>query len=186
MWLRLPFKLEEFLGVLFAALVYTITYIFSFNLSESFEFSHATSWVFLPSGVRLLLVLTLLGQGAMGVWLGTLLIDYVYMESSDHLYNWVTAAVAGGSAYISLKLAQNRLGLGANLHQLTQAQLMGICMIFSVLSPLLHQIWFWLHGDTYSFIQSWAVMALGDLGGSMIIRGGMFILLRLIRWIAGS
>jgi hypothetical protein len=131
--------------------------------------------------VRLLLVLVLMETGALGILLGTLAIDYYQHLSLDHAYNWITATVAGGSAYLGLKLAQFSLKLKADLQQLNQWQLMQICVIFSVASPLMHQIWYSYHGDTENFWHSFAVMALGDLGGSVIVLGGLYWVLKFIR-----
>ncbi|MEY2805450.1 MAG: hypothetical protein RL657_2786 [Pseudomonadota bacterium] len=165
----------------FSGLIYFLAYLSSYQLSVSYEFSHATSWVYLPSGVRLLLVLVLVGPGAFGIVLGTLFIDYLHQGSTDHVYNWITALIAGGSAYLGLKLAQRLLRLQQDLKQLTQTQLMQICLIFSVVSPLMHQIWYAVHGDTQQFWHSAAVMALGDLGGSVIVLGMLYWSLRLVR-----
>ncbi len=173
--------LDEVVLVLVAALIYLFSYLSSYQLSALHEFSHATSWVYLPSGVRLLLVLILMESGAIGILLGTLAIDYYHNHSMDHAYNWVTASIAGASTYLGLKIAQNGLKLRHDLAQLTQWQLMQVCLIFSLISPLMHQTWYWLHGDTTHFWHSVAVMAIGDLGGSVIVLGALYWALRLVR-----
>lgn len=173
--------LDQVVLVLIAALIYLCSYLSSYQLSSLYEFSHATSWVYLPSGVRLLLVLVLMETGAVGILLGTLAIDYYHNLSLDHAYNWITASVAGSSAYLGLKLAQHGLKLRDDLSRLNQWQLMQVCLIFSAVSPLMHQIWYSVHGDTEHFWHSVAVMALGDLGGSVIVLGALYWVLRLFR-----
>ncbi len=173
--------LDEMVLVAVAALIYLFSYLSSYQLSSLYEFSHSTSWVYLPSGVRLLLVLILMESGAIGIFLGTLTIDYYHHLSLNHAYNWITASVAGASAYLGLKIAQHGLKLRDDLSKLTQWQLMQVCLIFSLVSPLMHQIWYWWHGATEHFWYSVAVMAVGDLGGSVIVLGALYWALRLIR-----
>lgn len=174
-------RLDDVILALIAALVYLLSYLSTYQLSSLYEFSHATSWIYLPSGVRLLLVLVLMESGAVGILLGTLAIDYYHNLSLDHAYNWITASIAGGSAFLGLKLAQMGLKLRDDLHRLNQWQLMQVCIIFSTVSPLMHQIWYWVHGDTEFFWHSVVVMALGDLGGSVIVLGALYWVLRFFR-----
>jgi hypothetical protein len=60
---------------------------------------------------------------------------------------------------------------------------MGVCLIFSVVSPLAHQIWYTIDGETAQFWPSFAVMALGDWNGSLIVLGALYWVLRLWRWL---
>ena len=100
MWNRLD-RSKRLLNCIFASgLIYYLTYLSTYQLTEYFEFTHSTSWFFLPSGIRLMLVLVLTGSGAFGVALGTLAIDYLIIHSGDHVYNLFTPLVAGGSAYL--------------------------------------------------------------------------------------
>ena len=178
---RPDFGLSDLFLVFVAAFTYYFAYLSSYQLSQFFQFSHSTSWFYLPSGVRLLLTLILMGPGALGVMLGTLAIDYIYHDSHDHLYNWVTASVAGLSAYVALLLAQRMFRLEATLARLSQLNLLGICMVFALVSPLMHQIWYRLNHNNESFLSSFAVMALGDLGGSVLVLYAIQWLMRLLR-----
>ena len=81
---------------------------------------------------------------------------------------FITAAIAGGSTYLSLRLAQRWCRLQPDLSDMNPGQLMGVCLIFSVVSPLAHQIWYTIDGETAHFWPSFSVMALGDWGGSVI------------------
>ena len=180
---RPSFNTDSFATIVIAALLYYLSYLSTYQLSSLFEFSHATSWVYLPSGVRLLLVLVLMESGAWAIMLGTLGIDYGFHLSTNHWYNGVTAAIAGGSTYLSLRLAQRWCRLQPDLSDMNPGQLMGVCMIFSVVSPLAHQIWYTIDGDTSQFWSSLSVMALGDWGGSVIVLGTLYWVFRLWRWL---
>jgi hypothetical protein len=175
--------LDQTALVLVAALFYYFSYLSSYQLSAHYEFSHATSWVYLPSGVRLLLVLVLMEAGAIGIFLGTLSIDYFFNLSLNHTYNWVTAMVAGTSAYLSLRIAQFVFGFNRELSRLTPKHLTGVCVVFSLVSPLMHQSWYAIHGETVSFWKSMLVMSVGDLGGSLIVLCALHAVIRAWRFV---
>ena len=42
-------------------------------------------------------------------------------------------------------------------------------MVFSLLSPVLHQLWFTWRNQTADFARSTTIMAVGDMVGTMII-----------------
>ncbi len=167
--------------IVLSGLIYSLSFVASSYLNTWFEFSHSTSWIYLPSGVRLLLVLIMFESGAVGILLGTLAIDYLLHNPDEHLYNWITATIAGGSAYLSLKAAQRLLRLDPVLSRLKQIDLLQVCIIFSVVSPLMHQLWYFYNGLTENFWHSFAVMALGDLGGSILILGAIIWIQKLFR-----
>ena len=94
--------------------------------------------------------------------MGSLALNYVYHMSPLHDYNWVTATVAGLSVYVSLLVSKKWLKLNDDLSQFTLSQLMGVCVVFSVISPLMHQIWYGLDGETPHFWSSLLAMVVGD------------------------
>jgi hypothetical protein len=164
--------------ILVSAGLYAFAFRASDSLSQHFAFSHSTSWVFIPAGVRMLLALILLEMGAIGVALGTVWIDYGLHESLDHFYHWGTATIAGVSAYISTLISQRLFKLQADLSQLSVSKLLGISAVYSVISPLMHQTWFVWQGKTEDFLYSTAMMGIGDFFGTLIVLGVIQALLR--------
>jgi hypothetical protein len=164
--------------ILLSAAVYSGMYWLTDAVSEHFKYSFSTSWVFIPAGVRMLLSLVLLAEGSLGVVLGTLWIDYGLHHSWDHVYNGITALIAGGSAYLSTLISQRLLHLQPDLSQLNAFKLLGIAAIFSLVSPLMHQIWYLWLGKTAHFLDSTAMMAIGDFLGTLIVLGGVQTLWR--------
>ncbi len=170
--------------ILASAVVYAATYWVTDNMTEWFAFSFATSWVFIPAGVRMLLTLILLESGAVGVSLGTIWIDYQLHHSLDHFYNEVTACIAGGSAYISTLIAQRLFHLQSNLSQLNVTKLFGVSAVYSIVSPLMHQTWYVWQGKTEHFWPSLGMMSIGDFLGTLIVLGAIQWLLRGIKKLA--
>lgn len=167
--------------ILASAVVYAATFWITNTLNEWFEFSYATSWIFIPAGVRMLLALVLLEWGGIGVSLGTLWIDYQLHHSMNHVYNGVTACIAGGSAYLSTLIAQRFFHLQSNLSQLNAIKLFGISAVYSIVSPLMHQTWYVWQGKTEHFWPSLGMMAVGDFLGTLIVLGAIQWLLRAIK-----
>jgi hypothetical protein len=163
-----------------SAVLYAVTFRASDSLSQQFAFSHSTSWVFLPAGVRMLLALILMELGAVGVALGTAWIDYEWHDSLDHFYNCVTAMIAGGSVYLSTLISQKLFRLQSDLARLDVSKLLGISAVCSIVSSLMHQTWYVWQGKTEHFLPSLAMMAIGDFLGTLIVLG---LIQTLLRWI---
>ncbi|MFM7342898.1 MAG: hypothetical protein ACKO3Q_09530, partial [Betaproteobacteria bacterium] len=70
-----------------------------FHLNDLFfewlDYSYGVSWIFLPSGLRLALVLIFGGQGALGVVLGSLCVE---LEEGKQPVEAVLAALVSGLA----------------------------------------------------------------------------------------
>ena len=56
-----------------------------------------------------------------------------------------------------------------NLRDLSASALLKIALVFSVVSPVMHQLWLTWRGETESFVQSTLVMAIGDLLGTLLV-----------------
>jgi hypothetical protein len=165
--------------ILASAALYAATFWANESLNQYFAFSHSTSWVFIPAGVRMMLALILMEMGALGVALGTLLIDYAMHDDMAHFYNWGTACIAGLSAYLSMLLSQRLFNLQSDLSQLSLKKLLGISAVYSVISPLMHQTWFVFQGKTEHFLHSAVMMAIGDFLGTLIVLG---LIQTLLNW----
>lgn len=133
------------------------------------EFIRGVGWVYLPAGARLLCPLLLGLPGAVGVLLGS------WYECFFHLYpDDPVRAFAGGissalAPYLVYLFALRVLGMQASLANLTSRRLLLLVPLFGVASPLMHHLWFWLHGDPVDLAQGFAVMAAGDMLGALVV-----------------
>lgn len=133
------------------------------------EFSRGIGWIYLPAGARLLCPLLFGFSGALGVMFGSWVICFFYLYPDDPL-----RALAGGvssaiAPYLVYRLSLALFGMQDSLRQLSSTRLLMLVPIFGLASPLMHHLWFWLHGDAVDLGRGFAVMALGDMAGALLV-----------------
>lgn len=166
-----PPHLMFFAAVMGSGLAYVAAFHLNFILFDRLQFSQGVNWVFLPSGLRLLLVLVLGAPGALGLALGSILINYQLNGFEDHFFNIGTGLISGGAPLLARILCVDLLKMQTNLEGLTTHSLFKISVLFAVISALLHQMWFfWLDHDS-NFASNAPVMAMGDwLGTALVLK----------------
>jgi hypothetical protein len=70
------------------------------------------------------------------------------------------------------------LKLNPDIQYLKPRQLIQLTVVFAIISPVLHQLWYSWNNSSTQFVQATLVMIVGDLLGSLIILWG----LRLFVW----
>lgn len=147
------------------------------RLFEWTQYSQGVSWVFLPSGLRLALVLLFGGSGAIGVMVGTFCWG---LDAPVPIGVHAAAAViSGGAPWLAYWICKRALQIQPSLVNLTAAQLMQMALIFSLTSALLHQALYVPTGLSTSFIKGSVVMAFGDFIGCLAVLYGIKTLLSL-------
>lgn len=153
-------------------LVCSLAYYYAFQLNmywfEWFEFSHGTNWIFIPSGLRLLLVLVLPLAGTLGIAAASLAINYS-LTNDAHVYNIVTSLISAGAPFLSRHIAVHFLQLNPQLNGLRSVGLFKLSVLFAVINATLHQIWFAWVDLTQNWLQSALVMGVGDWTGTVLV-----------------
>jgi hypothetical protein len=153
-------------------LVSALAYFYAFHINMYWfdwsEFSHGTNWVYLPSGLRLLLVLLLPLEGALGISAASLVINYTFMPNA-HVFDIVTSLIAGGAPFLARYLAIRFFQLHPFLTGLNSAEFFKLSILFAITNATLHQIWYGLNGLTNNWLQSALVMGVGDWVGTVIV-----------------
>lgn len=139
------------------------------RLFEASNFSAGVNWVFIPAGLRLLLVLIFGIYGAIGVSVASIYIGLDGFFPNDPLTALVSGLISGFSPYIARAFVINKTRLSDSLNNLGPKSLLICICIFAFISPLFHQIWFYTKGYTDNFGASLGVMIIGDLIGSFIV-----------------
>jgi len=150
-----------------------IAYFGAFQLNyywfDWFEFSHGTNWIFIPSGLRLLLVLVLVRMGVMGIALSSMAINYTLGNPDAHLFNVVTGLISGLSPYLARHLAITWFKLDTQLANLNARIFLNVSVLFAAVNAVAHQLWFFWMGLTQDFMASTLAMAVGDWFGTVLV-----------------
>ena len=158
------------LGMVIATIVmFILMLVLNEWLFRNLEFVPGINWVYLPAGMRLLCTLLFGEAGAIGLLLVSWLVSFFYFFPNDFSRAFMGGIVATVAPYMVYRLAQQIFGLRASLTNLTPKRLLLCVVAYAVASPLLHHIWFALHGDSSNLVQGFLVMFAGDLSGTLIV-----------------
>lgn len=133
------------------------------------QFIRGVGWVYLPAGARLLCPLLLGLPGAVGVLLASWCECFFHLYPDDPLRSFAGGISSALAPYLVYLFAIHVLGMRAALTNLTSRRLLLLVPLFGVASPLMHHLWFWLHGDPVDLAQGFAVMAAGDMLGALVV-----------------
>lgn len=127
------------------------------------------NWLFLPAGIRVLLVLTMDVPAALGIALATLWLNRELL--SEQLLPLVCIGlVSGFGPWLVKSWMQARGLLDRDLLHLNTANLLHFVLVYSAVNAVLHQLLFWgfsMH-DSKPWLDVWP-MFFGDLAGAMIV-----------------
>jgi hypothetical protein len=174
-------QLSHVLLALGSAVAYFFAFKLNFMLFDSLEFSQGVNWIFLPSGLRMLLVLVLLNSGAIGIAIASCIINYMNVSTDQHVFNIVTALISGLAPLMARQICVDYLQLSTSLNNLTSKSLFQLSVVFALLSAVLHQVWFFWNDITEHFIVNTSVMAVGDWVGTVLLLATASLLIKLHR-----
>lgn len=160
--------------VLFLAMVALNEWLFA-----RLEFLPGINWVYLPAGMRLLSTLLFAEAGAVGLLLVSWGVSFLYFFPLDFERAFIGGIVAALAPWAVYRAARHWWGLEASLENLTPRRLLLLCLACSVASPLLHHLYFLLHGG-HDLWRSFFVMSVGDLTGTLIVIYAMKAALALV------
>ena len=167
--------------VLGSAVAYFFAFKLNFMLFDSLEFSQGVNWIFLPSGLRMLLVLVLLNSGAVGIALASCFINYMTGSSDQHVFNILTAIISGLAPLLARQICVDYFQLGTNLNNLTSKSLFYLSVMFALVSAVLHQVWYFWNKASESFISGVCVMAVGDWLGTVLVLATASLLIKVYK-----
>jgi hypothetical protein len=156
-------------GIVGAALFYLILARLQDWAFPHVEFVRGVGWIYLPAGARLLCPLLLGLPGAVGVLVGSWCECFFHLYPDDPLRSLAGGISSALAPYLVYLFALRVLGMQASLTNLTSRRLLLLVPLFGVASPLMHHLWFWLHGDPVDLAQGFVVMAVGDMVGALVV-----------------
>jgi hypothetical protein len=148
-----------------------------------FEYSEGISWVFLPAGFRVILVLVMGLPGALGLMLGSWFIDRELFTQSGATLAFLNGVVGGLTPWLVLKYLTYRQWLSPQLQSLNVLQLLNMTLIFAAASALTHQmVWLLLERPHLNiWVDIWPMFVGNALGALLMLYGFKFLLDRVRR-----
>ena len=154
--------------ILISSLLYGLSFSINTYFLDYFSHSLGISWVFLPAGLRLLLTLMFASSGAIGIAISSILIN-IFFFFEDLVLGIGAGIISGLAPFLARYLAFKGMDLKTNLDTLSGPKLINCILIYSLISPLLHQALFTALNPDNPFLENLGVMIIGDLIGTVIV-----------------
>jgi hypothetical protein len=178
-----PDLISELLLIIGCAVVYFLFLKLNDYLFSAYEFAPGVNWISLPGGLGMLLVMVLFNAGVIGIAAATGVITYMNGPSDEYLFSLLTGAVAGLAPLMARQISVELFKLDGNLRNLTLAILLKVSVVFSVMTALLQQVWYFWNDRSENFVVNSAVKAVGDLVGTVIILATSMLLIKLYKMV---
>jgi len=165
---RFRFRL---LFALSAALIWYASGVVFQSFSAAVKYAPGADLVYIPAGVRLLLVLVLRLWGAIGITIANPPL-FVSELGRDDVYEIVlNSLISGFVPLFTLYFAEMTMKVGPNLSKLRHFQLSYISLLFAVTTPsaILLNTFAFGHLDTQFFLPTLTAMILGDFVGCLVV-----------------
>lgn len=152
-------------------------WLFSFT-----EHIPGVNWFYLPSGLRVLLVMVAGAFGATGIFLATIVIDLMHMPDIRGAMLIATSLASGFGAWVALWVLRWRGVIADGLTGLTSVALLQFALLFSIFNALFHQtVWLISNRSGSLFMVDIWPMFVGDLLGATAFLYGLKLVLSLKR-----
>ena len=155
-------------SILVSSLVYFIFYHLNDWLFASLEFHTGANYIYLPAGLRLLNTLLMGAEGAIGLFLASLAICATSMPDMNFVTALGASIISAGVPYIVYRAALICC-IDATLENLSVKSLFLLTFVYSLSSSAVHATWYWVRGVSESLLDTFFVMLIGDLCGTLII-----------------
>lgn len=151
------------------------TWLFQFS-----EHVAGVNWFYLPAGLRVLLVLVLGMNGAIGIVLASVVINLQHMQDLNGPILVLTALASGLGAWFALAFMRWKEVISASLSGLTSAAMLQYALLYSALNAFFHQsVWWLFKREGAMFMVDVWPMFVGDLLGAAVFLYGLKIVLQL-------
>ncbi|MCA1324441.1 hypothetical protein [Herbaspirillum sp. alder98] len=161
--------IRPFWGVaLLSAAIFLLTLVVNEIVFPNLAFITGVNWIYLPAGIRLLCTLLFAEAGATGLLIASWAACFFYLFPHDIGRSLAGGVISALAPYVSYLFIERRFGLGTSLRELSGKRLLIAAVLYAVIGSSLHHIWFGLSNDPGASLESWGVMFIGDLSGTLI------------------
>lgn len=163
-------QINEFaLGVGISAFVYAVIFFLNDLLTVHLEYGLGVSWIYLPAGLRLFLILIFGFSGALGIALASFAISYFGAFSPDLTTCIGVGVISGFAPYLAKWAVVSNITINRDLSDLSMQKILWCIGVYALMSAGLHQWWFVLRGLDSGSLNHFFVMLVGDIAGSLLL-----------------
>ena len=164
-----------------SAFLFVLFFVLNGWVFSNFAYSDGISWVFLPAGFRVILVLVLGLPGALGLVLGSWFIDSAFVSADTWLLPFLNGLVSGLTPWLVMKFLQHKGWLAPHIMSMTAQRLLQMTLIFSAASAISHQLLWWLfeRPEANILVDVWPMFIGNALGALLMLYGFKFALDRI-------
>jgi hypothetical protein len=156
-------------GVLISALLYGALFFFNDWITEMLKYDLGVSWIYLPAGLRLFLILIFGLAGAIGIAAASFAISYFGVFPPD-LFTCIGIGLISGFAPLFAKwVVVSNTYISNDLSNLSMQKILLCIVVYALMSSAFHQYWFVLRDLESGSLNHFLVMLAGDVAGSILL-----------------
>jgi hypothetical protein len=156
-------------GILISALLYSALFFFNDWLTETVKYDLGVSWIYLPAGLRLFLILIFGLSGAIGIAVASFTISYFGVFLPDLVTCIGVGIISGFAPLLAKWLVVSNVPINNDLSNLSIQKIILCIVVYALVSSGLHQYWFVLRDLESGSINHFLVMFAGDIVGSILL-----------------
>ena len=152
-----------------SAVLYSALFFLNDRLTEVLKYDLGVSWVYLPAGLRLFLILIFGLAGAIGIAAASFAISYYGVFPPDLLTCIGIGLISGFAPLLAKWVVIANVNISNDLSNLSLQKIVFCVLMYAFMSAGLHQIWFELRGLESGSLDHFLVMFVGDIAGSILL-----------------
>jgi hypothetical protein len=156
-------------GALMSALLYSALFFFNDWVTETVKYDSGVSWIYLPAGLRLFLILIFGLAGAIGIAVASFAISYYGVFPPDVVTCIGIGLISGFAPLFAKWVVVSNTYISNDLSNLSIQKIILCIMVYALMSAGFHQYWFLLRDLDSGSLNHFLVMFVGDVAGSILL-----------------
>ena len=157
------------MGTAISTLLYSALFFFNDWLTETVKYDLGVSWIYLPAGLRLFLILIFGLSGAIGIAAASFAISYFWAFPADLVTCIGIGLISGFAPLLAKWVVVSNIPINNDLSNLSLQKIIFCVVVYALMSAGLHQYWFVLRGLESGSLDHFLVMFVGDIAGSILL-----------------
>jgi hypothetical protein len=157
------------MGTAISTLLYSALFFLNDWLTETVKYDLGVSWIYLPAGLRLFLILIFGLSGAIGIAAASFAISYFWAFPADLVTCIGIGLISGFAPLLAKWVVVSNIPINNDLSNLSIQKIIFCVVVYALISAGFHQYWFVLRDLESGSINHFLVMFAGDVVGSILL-----------------